>query len=259
MFTTRLKLAEIDADLPGRIIVFGDIHGNLDVLRAGLDRADDDDLVIFLGDYADRGDEGVEVIETIDKLLDDESHRFLALKGNHEDYLPDGSPTFMPADLPRETTEKRGNWRTYFPRFTNFVDKLHLSAILPGYALFVHGGITAGIDGKEDLMEPATNIRQALLWSDPSGTDGERPNRRGIGTEFGSDVTEYTLEKLDVRHIIRSHEPRKAIHGPVCEQDERIVTLNSTNVYGGDPFVLIIDPEDPPHTQEEFEASSMFL
>jgi serine/threonine-protein phosphatase 5 len=84
-------------------------------------------------------------------------------------------------------------------------------------------------------MDPVTDIRQALLWSDPSGTDGERPNRRGIGTEFGPDVTAYTLEKLGVRHIIRSHEPRKAVHGPVCEQNERIVTLNSTDVYDGIP------------------------
>jgi 3',5'-cyclic AMP phosphodiesterase CpdA len=259
MFTPRLKLAEINADLPGRIFVFGDIHGNLNVLRAGLDRADDDDLVIFLGDYADRGDEGVEVVETIDKLIDSRPESVIALKGNHEEYLPDGSPTFQPADLPREAAEKRGNWQTYFPRYKNFTDKLYLSAVLPGYALFVHGGITSGIDGGEDLMEPATSIRQALLWSDPSMTDGERPNKRGIGTEFGPDVTGYTLEKLGVRHIIRSHEPRKAVHGPVCEQNDRIVTLNSTDVYGGDPFVLIIDPDDPPHTREEFEAASVFL
>ena len=259
MFTPRLKLAEINTDLPGRIFVFGDIHGNLDVLETGLDRVEEDDLVIFLGDYADRGDEGVEVIENIDKLIDSRPESVIALRGNHEEYLPDGSPTFMPADLPQEAMRKRGNWNTYFPRFQNFVDKLYLSALLPGYALFVHGGITTGIDGREDLMDPVTNIRQALLWSDPSMTDGERPNRRGIGTEFGPDITEYTLEKLGVEHIIRSHEPRKAVHGPVCEQNDRIVTLNSTNVYGGDPFVRIIDPGDPPHSQDEFDSASVFL
>jgi serine/threonine-protein phosphatase 5 len=165
----------------------------------------------------------------------------------------------MPADLPREAAAKRGNWETYFPRFRNYVDKLYLSALLPGYALFVHGGITGGINGREDLMDPVTDIRQALLWSDPSGTAGERSNRRGIGTEFGPDISASILEKLGVRHIIRSHEPRKAVHGPVCEQNELIVTLNSTDVYGGDPFVLIIDPEDPPHTQEDFDAASVFL
>ncbi|MFP4563413.1 MAG: metallophosphoesterase family protein [Spirochaetia bacterium] len=259
MFTPRLKLAEISADLPGRVFVFGDIHGSLEVLENGLNRVAEDDLVIFLGDYADRGDEGIEVVETVDRLIDSRPGSVIALKGNHEEYLPDGSPTFMPADLPREASEKRGNWQTYFQRFKNFTDKLYLSAVLPGYALFVHGGITAGIDGMEDLMDPVTNIREALLWSDPAGTDGERPNSRGIGTEFGPDITEYTLKRLGVEHIIRSHEPRKALHGPVCEQNGMIVTLNSTDVYGGDPFVLIIDPEDPPHTQEEFDTASVFL
>ena len=259
MFTPRLKLAEINRDLPGRIFVFGDIHGNLEVLESGLLRVDEEDLVIFLGDYADRGDDGVEVIETVDNLLDEAPERFIPLQGNHEEYLPDGSPTFMPADLPQEAAQKRGNWQTYFPRFSKFVDKLYLSALLPGYALFVHGGITSGIDGREDLMDPVTTIRQALLWSDPSETDGERPNRRGIGTEFGANITADTLDKLGIEHIIRSHEPRKAVHGPVCEQNDRIVTLNSTDVYGGDPFVLIIDPEDPPHTQEDFDAASVFL
>lgn len=67
--------------------IIGDIHGHyvklknlFDVLKSHI-RADD--VVIFLGDYIDRGPSSFEVVEFLVALSD--TYRIVFLKGNHED------------------------------------------------------------------------------------------------------------------------------------------------------------------------------
>lgn len=81
--TTTGKLSEKS------VVVIGDIHGHLDLL--------DDTLlilmetgcqVVFVGDYIDRGDQGVEVVERVRSLVEKPDEwglsRVTALMGNHE-------------------------------------------------------------------------------------------------------------------------------------------------------------------------------
>lgn len=67
-----------------RVLVIGDIHGNFTKLMSlhKKIKATDDDLVIYLGDYTDRGDENVKVL----KFLIEESHKenVILCTGNHE-------------------------------------------------------------------------------------------------------------------------------------------------------------------------------
>jgi serine/threonine protein phosphatase 1 len=68
-----------------RKFAIGDIHGCLDKLEDLLSKIDPrpDDVLIFLGDYIDRGENTKEVIETLIKLS---SHcECIFLRGNHED------------------------------------------------------------------------------------------------------------------------------------------------------------------------------
>ena len=81
----------------GRLIyAVGDVHGRLDVLEPLLaDIAADAvrtrpahrPLLIFLGDYVDRGEASAGVVETIRKLYSNEAFEVVALKGNHEEAL----------------------------------------------------------------------------------------------------------------------------------------------------------------------------
>jgi protein phosphatase len=259
MYMKKNKLAEIDPDKPGRIIVFGDIHGDYAALAKGLDYAADDDLVIFLGDYADRGEQGVDVIEKIDGCISEHPERYIALKGNHEDYQDNGEPLFEPWTLPRDVRRGGESWDEYFPRLSFFIDKLYLAALLPGYALFVHGGIFSGVGSAEDLRYPDRKIEEAVLWSDPGGQKGEQFNPRGAGFLFGPDVTENVFSGVGVSHLFRSHEPRKASEGPAVEQNGMVVTCNSTNVYGGSPFVLVLEMDTLPETAEELKNAAVFF
>lgn len=70
-----------------RIFAIGDIHGCAEALEKLLGRLPVDwgaDLVIFLGDYIDRGPEPRRVIEKVMELRKLYPERVIALRGNHE-------------------------------------------------------------------------------------------------------------------------------------------------------------------------------
>ena len=138
-----------------RLFVVGDLHGD----RISYDtvvnswRSEKDSSIIFLGDYADRGPHGLEVIEALMKLSKEDG--VVVLKGNHEDYFDSGQPDFSPCHLISEVTEKRGSWDSYFSQCLKpFFDGLYISAVLPGKILFIHGGISTRIENIDSLMYP---------------------------------------------------------------------------------------------------------
>ena len=232
-----------------RLVVVGDLHGDYPALCSLLKIVSPTkDGLIFLGDYADRGSFGVEVIKKVGYLSRDNPGNVFLLKGNHEDYTENGEPTFSPSDLVLEVERKRGNWQKFFENgFKQFLRQLHLAVVLRGWLLFVHGGVSSRIDSFEKLGNPTRQVEQDVLWSDPFDGLGERPNKKrgGVGVEFGVDITKLVCNQLGVSKIIRSHDPIKASNGPSYAHENKIVTVNSTSLYGGVPFVLSIDPCRP--------------
>lgn len=259
MYKSNNKLAEIDPSQIKRLLVFGDIHGDYGALERGLAEIAEGDLTIFLGDYADRGPNGVEVIGKVHECIREKPDRFIGIKGNHEDYLETGEPVFSPWTLIDDVRRAGKSWENYFTEFLSFVDKLYLAAVLPGFALFVHGGVSSIINSLGDLSHPDRNIEEVLLWSDPDETAGEKMNPRGAGCLFGPDITEQVLSRFGVEMIIRGHQPRKASKGPAVEQGGKVVTTNCTDVYGGRPFILCLDMQHLPKTEDELQAAAVFL
>jgi len=229
-----------------RLIVLGDVHGDYETLESALRIADPaKDGIILLGDYADRGPFGIEVVDAVCSLVKKHLGNVFALKGNHEDYKDSGAPEFWPCDLIDEAERKRGDWHSYFENtFNPFVKRLKLAVIVPGETLFVHGGISSKIRSLDDLKHPTKTVEKDILWSDPFEGRGERENERGCGVEFGADVTESVCKLLGVERIVRSHQPTKALIGPFYSHDSRVITVSSTSVYNGRPFILTINPSD---------------
>ena len=206
------QLFELDEKQLGafrELIVVGDLHGDYDALQSVLRTADPfKDCIIFLGDYADRGASGVEVIAAIDDLLKSRPQNMFALKGNHEDYPESGSPEWGPWTLGNEVNRKVGDWRSYLQnKLKPFIQSLYLAIIVPGEILFAHGGVSSKIRNLDDLRHPTDKIQEAILWSDPFEGLEEHPNRRGAGVEFGIDVTTKVCKLLGVKRIVRSHQP----------------------------------------------------
>jgi hypothetical protein len=260
-YEARGKLACVRGDFKGKLIVAGDIHGDFRAFQGvrKIFGGEPDSLLIFLGDYADRGERGLEVIEGVQKLMKQHGGRVIALKGNHEDYR-DGIPYFSPWDLGTEVEDKkRMRWEEFFPSFKrNFLDKLFLAALIPKVALCVHGGVSPRLHGVEDLENPFGALEEDLLWSDPWEGPGEHPNPRGAGVLFAPEISRGVLKEMGAKFIIRGHEPRKAFDGPYPEHGNRVFTCSSTGVYGGKAFVLVFKPH-PELNVDEIKRSVKYL
>ncbi len=94
-------ILEIQVNSP-YIYVFGDIHGDFDTLKNILTRIRFDNvirssLIIFLGDYIDRGPKQIESITLVLYLLREYPDRVILLRGNHEP--PEWLPVY-PHDFP---------------------------------------------------------------------------------------------------------------------------------------------------------------
>lgn len=242
----------------GKVVIIGDLHGDLKSLKSALRTADSaKDGIIFLGDYADRGQSGIEVINIVDSLIKKNPRNVFALKGNHEDY-PDGYPGFDYYNYPslvNQVKKKRGSWEDYFKStFEPFVDRLQLAIIVPGEMLFVHGGISSKIESLKDLEYPTAKVEKDILWSDPTEEEGESPSNRGAELiKFGPDITKNVCKKLSVKKIIRSHEPSRVDQAgaPCYSHGGRVLTTSTTTAYYDGithepyrPYVLSISTAD---------------
>lgn len=68
-----------------------------------------------------------------------------------------------------------------------------------------------------------------LLWSDPQVPMGISPSKRGVGVQFGPDVTKAFLAKNKLDYIIRSHEVKA--DGYEVAHDGKCITVFSAPNY----------------------------
>jgi protein phosphatase len=90
---------------------------------------------------------------------------------------------------------------------------LRTAVVVDELCVLVHGGVPSQASSLEDLRfahakHPHKSHLEEILWSDPAeALQGTRPSPRGAGKLFGADVTRNFLAMLNVRFLIRSHEP----------------------------------------------------
>ncbi len=248
--TMENKMFNIDNSVE-KIMVVGDLHGDLESYNKIIScwRVRGYSLIIFLGDFADRGTQGVEITESLIELQQDKN--VVILKGNHEDYSDGGIPAFSPCSFIGEVRNKRGNWEDYFQNILKpFYGRLYLSALLEGKFLFVHGGISNKIKDVNSLINLIKEIEEDILWSDPSEyIIGEQGNHRGVGVEFGEGILTEVLSRLNIKFIVRSHQPNLAKEKPYVFRNN-LITISSTNIYRGRPHFLKIDTKTMKYVAE---------
>lgn len=178
-----------------RVYAVGDIHGRLDLIEKmhGLIAADAADfdgsrkVVIYLGDYIDRGEESRQVV---DFLLDNPLPGFesIYLKGNHEDslikFLSDtsigsawmrygGDSTLYSYGVTRSSTSRDQRSleqmqaylkRNLSARHLEFYQTLKAGHIEGDYC-FVHAGVLPGVPLDEQKEENVLWIRGEFLGS----------------------------------------------------------------------------------------------
>ncbi|KAK6192273.1 hypothetical protein SNE40_003771 [Patella caerulea] len=241
--------------------ILGDIHGNFRDLvsfekalwRMGplLTPAS----FLFLGDYVDRGDHGVEVVAYLlaQKLL--APGKFFLLRGNHE--LRNVQEMFH---FKSECLTKFGEsvglqiWESINDCF----DAMPIAATVDDRVFCVHGGIPSTMNhgGYIEAInkvpvplpdpEKQSSMAWEILWSDPVSLDLMTPEvvddlrenqgfvfntRRGTANFFSCEALFEFLERNGLSHVIRAHEVQEA--GFQVQQQGKLLTVFSSSKYCG--------------------------
>ncbi|XP_014670214.1 PREDICTED: serine/threonine-protein phosphatase 5-like [Priapulus caudatus] len=210
MFSEQPTLVDITIPEGKSFTVCGDIHGQyydlLNIFKLnGLPSIDNPYL--FNGDFVDRGSFSVEVILALFsfKLLYPD-HFFMA-RGNHESETMNQMYGFY-GEVKSKYTPQMGDL------FTEVFNLLPLAHCINNKVLVMHGGLfkddTTTLDDLRKIdrnrQPPDEGMMCELLWSDPMEAPGRSSSKRGVGIQFGSDITDSFLKKNNLDFIIRSHE-----------------------------------------------------
>lgn len=65
-----------------------------------------------------------------------------------------------------------------------------------------------------------------MLWTDPQEEPGRGPSKRGVGMQFGPDVTKRFCDNNGLEAVIRSHEVR--MDGYEVQHDGKCITGSSS-------------------------------
>ena len=232
-----------DVQTTGEATVVGDVHGDLETLAQILQdskfiekmHGEEQPLLIFLGDYGDRGIYSPEVYYVVLKLKETYPKHVVLMRGNHEgpeDIL--ASPHDLPAHLHRKFGEE---WSKAYEKLRQLFDQLYNAVLVNEQCIMLHGGVPSQAKSIEDVAyahkkHPNEPHLEEILWSDPEeGIIGTYPSPRGAGKLFGKDVTTKFLKMLNVKVLIRGHEPSEA--GYKINHDGKILTLFSRK---GEPY-----------------------
>ena len=232
-FETQPSLVRVTIPSCNKFTVCGDIHGQFyDLLNIfeinGL--PSETNPYLFNGDFVDRGSFSVEVIFTLFgfKLLYPD-HMFMA-RGNHESINMNQMYGFD-----GEVKEKYSkNMSDFFTEIFNWLPLCHVinnGVFVTHGGLFQEDGIT--IEDIENFdrnrQPPESGVMCDLLWSDPQSFTGRSASKRGVGVQFGPDVTNAFLERNRLKYVIRSHEVKD--EGYEVSHDGKCITVFSAPNY----------------------------
>jgi serine/threonine protein phosphatase 1 len=222
--------------MAGRTFAIGDVHGDLAAvfkLFATFPTLDEEDTIVFVGDYLDRGPKSAQVVDYVRHLPEHTKAKVVALRGNHEDawlrVIAGGWPEFVmppgngclaamrsfqdkppPAEGEEPSAEEREALMlgTFFPE--DVVDWLNALPFFyeDEHAIYVHAGLPKGPDGFMHPSEVKAPI--ALLWC--RDEDFFR-NYRGKLVVFGHTATEYLPNELS---SYTPEDPSDIWAGPCC-------------------------------------------
>ncbi|KAE8751127.1 hypothetical protein FOCC_FOCC002211 [Frankliniella occidentalis] len=232
-FMKQPTLVEVPIADDDKFTVCGDIHGQFYDLMNIFDLnglPSETNPYLFNGDFVDRGSFSVECIFTLFgfKLLYP-NHFFMA-RGNHESHNMNQMYGFEGEVKAKYTTQMS-------QLFTEVYNWLPLAHLLNQRVLVMHGGLFTKDDVTLDDIRkidrnrepPEDGLMCELLWSDPQPQNGRESSKRGVGVQFGPDVTNNFLKKNKLDYIIRSHEVKNA--GYEVAHDGKCITIFSAPNY----------------------------
>jgi len=234
-----LNVSDSEADqktYPERnLVIVGDIHGQffdlLYILQAtGFPPKQ---KYLFLGDYVDRGDYGIETISLLFALKLMYPDEIFLLRGNHEDQFINKIYGFFDECKTKSSVK---TWRLFCESF----QCMPIAALVDEKIFCCHGGISQHLTNFKQIREiqrpckvPDRGLMCDILWSDPDpDVDEWAPNDRGVSFVFGYDPINKFLEHHNLDLICRAHQIEEA--GYAFHADKKLITIFSARNYCGE-------------------------
>ncbi len=218
----------------GKAVFIGDTHGDFDATETVFRTFFKPGYVlVFLGDYVDRGDHSFENISFLLEKKKETPDRVYLLAGNHEGYC---SVPFSPADFWEGLSPKE------YEYFSEICKAFPFAAVTRNGLCAVHGA-TPDLENVDaiDSIELCSEHWVQMTWGDFVERPGEFLGDRGGRPTFGEDYFLRTMERLGMNVLVRSHQPHIA---PVIFQ-KRCLTLMTSYYYTFDRRIAIADLEKP--------------
>ncbi|MCJ1373593.1 hypothetical protein MMC20_004821 [Loxospora ochrophaea] len=228
-------MVEMEVKKDHKLTVCGDTHGQffdlLEIFRLnGFPTTSH--YYLFNGDFVDRGSWSTEIALLLYAYKWLYPKAFFLNRGNHE--TDDMNRVYgFEGECKAKYSER------VFKLFSESFSALPLATLIGKKYLTLHGGLFS--DDKTSLddirklnrhgqRQPGQQgLMMEMLWTDPQTAPGRGPSKRGVGMQFGPDVTKRFCEANGLEAVIRSHEVR--MEGYEVEHDGRCITVFSAPKY----------------------------
>ncbi|MEM3063284.1 MAG: metallophosphoesterase [Nitrososphaerota archaeon] len=237
IFSREEQLLEINTK---KAAIVGDTHGDLEttmkVIESFLEKGD---IVIFLGDYVDRGPYQIENINYLLEKKVNFPNKLFLLRGNHETPSMNLYYGFYSNVISKYSIE-------IYNHYVRVFSLLPYVAIINNKIFCVHGGIAENLSNLEQIkkipkgeIDPSSSLIIQILWNDPrEGIEGFKPSIRGPGIKFfGENVLKNFLKRNNLKIMVRSHEP--PIKGYKLQFNKKLLTIFSCRYYGIKPKAAV--------------------
>lgn len=215
--------------------ICGDLHGQFsDAVRVFdiCKLPGGNNKYLFLGDYVDRGQMGLETITLLLALKVKFPKHIFLLRGNHECASINRVYGFFDECKRRYSVKL---WKT----FSSLFDCLPAAAVVGDSIFCMHGGLSPELNDLDAIRQlqrpqdvPEHGLFADLLWSDPNRHgNGWEENDRGVSFTFGADVVQRFLQRHNLELICRAHQVVE--DGYEFFANRRLVTLFTAPNYCG--------------------------
>lgn len=198
----------------GDVIFVGDTHGDSQATESivkqvkfieNMEKGDKSRMLVFLGDYADRGRNDARNLEIVLALKQKYPINVILMMGNHEE-----GGGFSPYDLPKSLDNHFGEVDGYklHKRYTKLFSRLPNMVVTANGIVAIHGGIPK--EEVHNLQELKNNepLFYQMRWNDPnSNIETTQMSRRGENIyEFGVKPFNQFMDAVGGKIMVRGHE-----------------------------------------------------
>jgi len=231
IFEKEPKLIELPPR--GKAVFVGDTHGDIYATKYVIETyLTGDHIIIFLGDYVDRGEYSRENINYLLQLKVHNPEIIHLLMGNHEGFL---FKEFRPADFWESLSHKERGV------YGSTLGKLPYAVYSKNGVMGLHGALPDVEDLKDfEKIETGDRYWDQIVWGDFNESEGNYLGHYLGRPQYGRDYFEKIMARFGKNVLIRSHQPyvKQSIF------DKRCLTIFTSMAYTRERTIAIVDLEE---------------